>query len=191
MFGFGQKAKLRKMGEDLKGANLREVVEKFADSKLIERPSLAYDERIALIYKDNISREEELDVELLAQRIKKITAENKLEDGSYKIYLAYNTFESLRMYAYDLSLATQLIRSTDKSVDYLFNTWLKVPPIYYVIPILFPAKCGGRIEDFSIDRDARFAMIDGLFERLNNTDGFSRLVNAFAEEHPYFRQYPL
>ena len=37
MFGFGQKAKLKKMGEELKGASLAEVVEKFADSKLIER----------------------------------------------------------------------------------------------------------------------------------------------------------
>lgn len=191
MFGFGQKAKLKKIGEELKGASLAEVVEKFADSKLIERPSLAYDKEVAIIYKENITSEEEQDAELLLPKIKKITADNKLEEGSHNIYLACNTFENLRIYALDLTLATKFMDNTDDAVNYLFDTWLKVPPIYYVLPILFPAKCGGRIEDFSIDRDVRFAMIDGLFGRLNNTEGFSRLVNAFADEHPYFRQYPL
>ena len=54
MFGFGQKAKLKRMGDELKGASLAEVVEKFADSELIERPSLAYDKAVAIIYKENI-----------------------------------------------------------------------------------------------------------------------------------------
>lgn len=191
MFGFGQKARLKKMGEELKGASLREVVEKFANSKLVERPSLAYNKEVALIYKNNITSEEEQDLELLLEKIANITADNKLEEGSHNIYLAYNTFEALRIYALDLTLATKFMDNKDEAVDYLFCTWLKVPPIYYVLPILFPAMCGGRIEDFSIDRDVRFAMIDSLFGRLNNTESFNRLVNAFAEEHPYFRQYPL
>lgn len=191
MFGFGQKAKLKKMGEELKGASLTEVVRKFADSKLIERPSLAYDKEVAKIYKDNITSEEEQNLELLLPKIEKITADNKLEEGSHNIYLAYNAFASLRVYALDLMMATKIMGSTDEAVNYLYDTWLKEVPIYYVLPILFPAKCGGRIEDFSINRDVRFAMIDGLFGRLSNTEIFSRLVNAFAKEHPYFRQYPL
>ena len=115
MFGFGQKAKLKKMGEELKGASLAEVVEKFADSKLIECPSLAYDKEVAIIFKDNITSEEEQDAELLVPKIKKITADNKLEEGSHNIYLAYNTFENLKMYALDLTLATKFMDNTDEA----------------------------------------------------------------------------
>ena len=191
MFGFGKQSKLKKLGNELKGAHLREVVEKYANPSLIERPSLAFSEEIALLYKKNITAEETTNVESLIKKIEKITSENDLEDGSHHIYLAYNSFQALQTYALDLTLATKLMGGNEEPVNYLFKTWIKAVPIYYVIPILFPAKCGGRIEDFSIDRDIRYAMIDELFERLKSTDQFASLVNSFAEDHPYFRQYPL
>ena len=190
MFGFGQKAKLKKMGDELKGASLQEVVSKFASVEYLEPPSLKYDEKIALIFKENLTREEELDIERLTAKVAKIKADHNLADKSHDIYFAYNTYTHLRMYALDLRAATHL-HSTNDAVNYLFNMWLKDIPTIYVLPILFPAKIDGRIEDFSIGREIRFAMIDGFFNRLKTEQGFYRLVNAFAAEHPYFRQYPL
>lgn len=198
MFGFGRKAKLKKLGDELKGASLQEVVEQYADTHLIQRPNLPYDKEIALVYKKNITTDEEQNAEVLVGKLKKITAENNLPDGSENIYLAYNTFNALRTYALDLTLATKFMSSHEEAVEYLFETWLKIPPIYYLIPILFPAKSGGRIEDFSIDRNVRYAMIeeflsraDGMSSSLSAEDILKQFVNEFASEHPYFRLYPL
>ena len=191
MFGFGEKAKLKQLGEELKGASLQEVVERFANKELIEYPSIPYDKEIALIYKNNISAKERQDVGLLNSKIKKISKKHKLQEGSVAIYLAYHTSHALQDYALDLTLATKGLPSIEEAVSYLFDTWLETPPDYYILPILFPAKSGRRIEDFSINRDVRYAMIDGLFARLQNVAAFKGVVNEFAEEHSYFRAYPL
>jgi len=187
----GEKAKLKHLGGQLKGASLQEVVEKFADEALLERPAVPYSQEIALAYKKDITYEEELDVDLLTSRIQKITKENNFEEGSEQVYVAFNTTNLLKKYALDLQLATKLMSSKEEAAAYLFDTWVKNAPIYYVLPIIFPPQCRGRIEDFSIGRDYRFAMNDELFARLKSIEAFSTLVNAFAEEHPYFRQYPL
>ncbi|MDB0044965.1 hypothetical protein N9E94_00080 [bacterium] len=198
MFGFGRKAKLRKLSDGLKGASLQEVVEQYADASLIQRPALPYDENIALIYKENITSDEEQNTELLVKKLRKITDENHLPDGSENIYLAYSTFNNLRTYAFDLTMATKFMSSHEEAVKYLFETWLKIPPVYYLIPILFPAKSGGRIEDFSIDRNVRYAMLEEFLSRadsmsssLSAEDVLKEFVNEFASEHPYFRLYPL
>jgi hypothetical protein len=50
VFEFGQRAQLRKIGNELKGASLQEVVEGFADSQFLKPPAIKYDRNI---YKTN------------------------------------------------------------------------------------------------------------------------------------------
>ena len=186
-----EKALLQTMANEIKGATLQEVVEKYAKVSALAPPSLVYDKDVALIYKNNITKDEEQNVDLLIQKIKRITADNNLVEGSHDIYLAYNTYEALRVYALDLTLATKVMKTRDEAVDYLFETWLKIVPTHYVVPILFPPSSKGKVEEFAIDKEMRFAMIDGLFARLQSAENFRLLITDFAEENPYFREYPL
>ena len=192
MFGFGKRAKLKKIGDELKGASLQEVVERFADDQFLQPPAIKFDRDVARLFSDNITKEDLQNPEILPEKLHRITSEHCLEEGSHYIWLAQTTFDALRSYALlDLAAAAKLLESKDAAVRYLFETWLRPHPAYNVIPILFPPKAGGRTEDFSIDRDVRYLMIDGLFARLRSVDAFENIINEFAIEHPYFRNYPL
>lgn len=139
MFGLGKRAQLKKLSSELKGASLQEVVERFADVQFLKPPAIKFDNNIARIFSENISSEQQESAEMLLERLRAITLEHELEQGSHNIYLAQSTFEALRSYALDLTLATKSLRK-EQAVKYLFDTWLKVPPEYYIIPIFFPAK---------------------------------------------------
>ena len=197
MFGFGGKAKLKKLAKELKGSSLKDVVERYADAETILPPSIGYDAAVAVLFDNNISDNEKHDATILVNRLKKIALENNLKEGSEKIYLAYSTFNSLRSYALDLTIATRLM-SNETAIKYLFETWIEAVPAHYVIPVLFPAKFDGMIEDFEITDDMRSAMIDEFVhvaDRSSNTltaeEVIEAMVSGFAAENPYFRLYPL
>lgn len=191
MFGFGQKAKLNKLAVELKGASLQEVVTRFADKNLIERPKLHYDESIALTYSKAIGDKEKYSVEEILTKINNITKENDFGEDSHLIYLAYDSNKNLRTHALSLAIMLKFTDNTEEVTSYFFGEWLREAPFYYLLPILFPAQANGRIDDFNIDREIRYALIDKLFEKLISIDKFKFIVNSYAEEHPYFRNYPL
>ncbi|MCR9265904.1 MAG: hypothetical protein NXH86_17250 [Flavobacteriaceae bacterium] len=190
MFGFSKKEKLEKIHKQIRDASLREVVERFADPEIIVPPKVKFDKNIAEIYctKNRIFNFD--NIEELNDRLIKITKENELEEGSELIYFAQSNWDALRKYALDLPTDTRLY-SKAYAVEYLFTSWIKNVPEHYVIPILFPAKAGGKIEDFRIDREYRYAMMGGLFAILDSVETFKSIVSSFAKENPYFRDYPL
>ena len=191
MFGFGEKTKLKKMRNEVKGISLREVVEKLADKNLIKIPLLEYDEDIAAIYKNNVVEEDKDNAENLSAQLDKITTEYNLDEGAIDIYMAHLGCDALKTIGGALLIYIAMADDTEDVVGHFFNALLPTFPVENVIPLLFPAKCGGKIEDFGIDSKTRYAIIDELFSRIEDTGVFISLVDHYAEVNPYFRQYPL
>lgn len=191
MFGFGEKSRLKRLGDELKGASLREVVERFAESNSIERPAIEYSEDIVMIYENELTDEDKQDPHLISQKVAKITKDHNFAEKTWEIYFAFMYWRGLKGISIDFAMATIVWSEKETVVDYFFDNWLKRTEALNLLPILFPPKCGKQIEDFRIPRDLRSALIDELFARLRTVDDFKKICNAYAKDHPYFRKYPL
>lgn len=191
MFGFGEKARLKRLGDELKGASLREVIERFADSNSIERPAIKYSEDIAVIYENDLTDEDKQDPHLLWHKLAKITKEHNFAEKTWDIYFAGMYWSGLKGISIDFAMATIVWSEKETVVDYFFDNWLKRTEALNLLPVLFPPKCGRQIEDFRISRDIRSALIDELFTRLRSVDDFKKICSGYAKENPYFREYPL
>jgi hypothetical protein len=191
MFGFGEKTKLKKIRDDVRGISLREVIEKHADENLTALPLLEYDDALVEIFNKNVSDEDKSDAESLSAKLNKITTEHNLDERAVDMYMAHVGCDALKIIGSSLLIYAAMADDTDDVVEHFFDVLLPTFPVENVVPLLFPAKRGGRIEDFGIDSKIRYAIIDELFSRIKDTSVFVSLINHYVEINPYFRRYPL
>ncbi len=188
MFGFGETARLRRLRQDLAGANLRDVVEQHADPSLLEEPDLPFSMDVARQIATKVPRRGSSVDEFIA-RLRQACFELGLDDRALLIYAAREQYEGLKWRAMELRLSMMTRKTRGDSGR--TSLWLDCSPHPSVLPIVFPPERGGKVEDFGISRSLRQEMADELFRTLRNPKQFRAMVNAFAADHLYFRDYPM
>lgn len=189
MFGFGKAKLVRKMRDEVKGMTLSEVVEKYGDAEAISPPKLRYDPELVAELENQVKDISLDDVLGACEVVQEYCAKNGLDEEALLMFIAKREFYQLRMYSVDLAAAAKLVPS-NKFSEYFFGTWLHNVPSAIIVPILFPPKNAGKIEDFWIDTEKRNQLIDTLFDRIPDVGFFKNLINDFVQEHRYFRIYP-
>lgn len=152
---------------------------------------MEYDDALTEIFKKNVTDEDKSDAESLSAKLDKITTKHKLDERAIDMYMAHVGCDALKTIGASLLIYATMADDTDDVVEYFFDVLLPTFPVENVIPLLFPAKRGSKIEDFGIDSETRYAIIDELFTRIKDTGVFVSLINHYVEVNPYFRRYPL
>jgi hypothetical protein len=182
----------------VKGMSLVEIVEEYGDPALTARPAIPYDEKVAEDMKgfiDEQMRKGTLEVAGGADANEYLwhyCDELGLERDYCEMYDCLAASHNLWICVGTELMTEFFVKEEGYVEDYFWNGFLhQYIPEFYLVPILFPAKKDERTATFGMSDSQRNKLIDGVFSRLSDLDHFRSIVNDFAVNHIYFRDYPL
>lgn len=185
MVSAGEAANLQKLCDEVKGLSLIEVVEKYGDADTTESPTYSYSPTMVSEFINYLGSTHGWADEI-ENNLEKLTAYCKsrdLRETHIESYIAYNLWDAFMSSCIEL-IAAQTFQK-DNFVSWFFKVWAQNVPVAYIIPVLFPTS-----NTLSITVSNRYRLIEELFRRLKNRDKFYSLINQYAEDNPFFRNYP-
>lgn len=190
IFGFGERAKLEKMGQHLKGHLLHEVILDFAESRFINKPQISFSADVCDKIADRIGNGEEMEVDKRVAKISEALDFLNLPREAADMYFSRVKYSSLKIAAESL----YVIKATNTSkgfVDFFYNHFIREVGVENLFFFLFPQRSGSRYEDFNISTDLREAMLALFIKSIASRRDFVTMANHFAAMNPYFRDFPV
>ena len=199
MIDFIERNRVRSLGVELFGSDLKHVIERIGSSDVINVDLPPYDSTQVKIFKaerpkDGWSKNEERRFEEYRRVIEK-----------HNFGPAVVLMEAAAAYARSVEFITLELGAAcfisiggygesyaENFATEFFDMFNDRHPIQNILPIIFPPIHASRIlELVNIGRFERKHLHSILFEKVKSISSFRRLVDTFAEDHPYFRIYPI
>lgn len=194
MFGFFKKSELRKLESQLSGYSLREVVEIFADKEITSPDVAEYNKDLVLLLESEMRR---IAIQLpnsdFSDQFRMAREKLKMPPDVLLMVAASKYTDALR----SLSMVTRaeafmaIGRDDEEMAKWFFNAMLNRYGVNSLIPIIFTPRNQNGAEDFNLSTDDRKQLLSILVSRLKSLKQLKNILNEFAQEHPYFRLYPI
>jgi len=199
MIGFIERNKVKSLSAELYGSDLKYVIERIGSSEIINVELPQYDSSKVKTFiserpKDGWNKNEEDRFDEYRKAI-----------GKHNLSPAVVLMESASTYARSVEVITAELGAraffsvgghgegyAEEFAITFFDMFNERYPIYNILPIIFPPIHDGRILELTnVGRIERKHLHAIFFEKMKNTSSFRSLVDAYADDHPYFRLYPI
>lgn len=190
MFGFGEKAKLEKLSQNLRERCLHEVVAEFAEERFTKEPDVKFLLEVSNLILEKVGLVEDVPLDEKIKKISTALSELGLPQEAADLYFARTKYEAIKTSAEVLYVMSKT-STTQEFVDFFYNSFIREVGLENLFFFIFPHRSGSRYEDFNISSEKRAALLSAFFNSLNSRKDFLTMVNHFAAMNPYFRSFPI
>lgn len=191
MFGFGEKAKLEKLANGLRGCNLSEAISNLAEAHFTQKPKLQFDLSTCNEISTRANIQGNLTQDEKADRIRKALGELALPSEAAELFFAKEKYSAVMQAAEALRASTAIGFSRSEWMNYFFDTFIREVGLENIFFFLFPQRSSDAFEDLWISKQQRDDIMTLFIKHIGSRKNLITMANHFAAMNPYFRDYPI